>query len=298
MMPEGGAVAKPPRRILVAGCGYVGLPLALNLAGEGHTVWGLRREAQDLPAPVRPLSADLTNEGSLDVLPAEVDDLVFCPSAGGRGSAARYRAIYAEGLQRLLDRMAPRRLIFVSSTGVFGQRHGEWVDEGSEPDPALVSGQCMLEAERVAATCDGAVVVRFSGIYGPGRIRLIRRLRAGDAVCVRDRPRYLNQIHRDDCAGVIRHVLELEDPAPVYLATDHEPASKFEVWQWLAARLGIPGPRQVDSGDPDLPRDERGNKRCSNRRLRDSGYSFRFPDYRYGYAGLLTSQAEPSESGE
>ena len=284
-----------PRRILVAGCGYVGMRAGELLAEAGHAVWGLRRRVALLPPCIRPVAADLTDPSSLGELPAGLDEAVFCPSAGGKGGADHYRAVYVDGLRLLLDRQHEtdpplRRLLMVSSTGVYGQHRGEWVDETSITEPSMISGRSILEAERLAGSFGRAVIVRLGGIYGPGRIRLIRSLRQGRAVCVRGRPRYLNQIHREDCAGVIEHLLALGRPDPVYVAADDEPSSRLDVWRWLAARLGVAGPRVVDPGDPDAPVEARGNKRCRNTRLRRSGYRFRYPTFRDGYGELAGAE--------
>ena len=282
----------------------------------------MRRSAQRLPAPLRPLPVDVTDRRALERMIPPVDVVVYAVAAGRRDEEACRRA-YVGGVAALLDVLEgraepPRRVFFVSSTSVYGERAGAWVDEATPMQPGGFSGECLVAGERrMLASPIPATVVRFGGIYGPGRGWLIERARAG-ASCVDDPPRFTNRIHRDDCAGVLAHLIARTwergrpvsdgrdmaagnaaggtpagaDDAPndvdgVYVAVDDAPATECEVLAWLAARLGAPAPRRV--------RDEeaaaRGSgKRCSNARLRAGGYRFRYPTYREGYAAVLAGE--------
>lgn len=266
-------------RVLIAGCGYVGSELARRLA-EDHDVWGLRRTAGELPAGVRPLAGDVTDPSTLE-LPDDVDALVYAVSPGRREEAA-YRAAYVHGLRTVLTALGsrPARLLFVSSTAVYGQSDGSVVDEESPTDPSSFAGRVLLEAEAVAQAAGGSVL-RLAGIYGPGRTRLIDQVRAGEATYPSPDV-HTNRIHRDDGAGALAHLLTLGDPAPVYLGVDDDPAPRGEVLRWLADRLDAPRPHEA----PDA-RTRGGDKRCSNARLRASGYDLTYPSYRDGYAAML-----------
>lgn len=278
--------------MLIAGCGYVGSALAHELAGEGRTVWGLRRSPEGLPEGVLPVAADLSRPHTLDGLPRAVDAVVYCASADTSSEEA-YRTAYVEGPRNLLDALgrrgaAPRRLLFVSSTAVYGQEGGSWVDEDSPTRPTDFRGRVLLEAEALVGAWEATgIVVRFGGIYGPGRTRLVERVRSGEARCARGEPRYSNRIHRDDCAGVLRHLLDRPDPRGLYLGVDREPAERCEVLRWLARRLGVPDPPVVE-GEREGRR--RSNKRCSSDRLVAEGYRFRHPTYREGYGDLLAEE--------
>jgi nucleoside-diphosphate-sugar epimerase len=125
-------------------------------------------------------------------------------------------------------------------------------------------------------------VVRFGGIYGPGRASLIERVRSGEATYPATYRQYQNRIHRDDCAGVLAYLMSHGEPASLYLGVDDEPTEKRVVLSWLADRLGAPPPRAVAEAVSD-----RGNKRCRNARLRRAGYRFRYPNFRAGYGALL-----------
>jgi nucleoside-diphosphate-sugar epimerase len=274
-------------RVLIAGCGDVGGELGRRLVADGHRVFGLRRNAAALPPEVEPVAADLGVPASLAAVPEAVSLLVYSAAADGFSDEAYQRA-YVSGVRNVLDALSDhplRRVLFVSSTGVYGQDDGGWVDEGSPTEPAGFSGRRLLEGERLVARCGApSVSVRFGGIYGPGRTRLIDRVRAG-ATCSESPVTWTNRIHRDDCAGVLRHLAWLDDPAPVYVGVDCEPAAQCEVLDWLASAIGAPRPRRA----PGARRGRGGNKRCSNRRLLASGYRFAYPSYREGYGAMLAA---------
>jgi nucleoside-diphosphate-sugar epimerase len=153
------------------------------------------------------------------------------------------------------------------------------VDESSPTEPSAFNGEILLEAESVAQAA-GGLVVRFSGIYGPGRDFLLRQIAAGRARCREQPAQWTNRIHADDCAAVLAHLLELDRPESLYCASDCRPSPRCEVLDWLARRLGQPQPaREIDSGGQ--------GKRIDNRRLLASGYDFLYPDYQSGYGALL-----------
>ena len=276
-------------RILIAGCGYVGSALGVALDGGSHNVWGLRRRATSLPWGVRPVEADLGVPSSLTDLPARLDTVFYMAAPGGRDEAL-YRATYVEGLRNLLEALAaqkqsPARILFVSSTSVYGERNGEWVDESTPEHPEGLAGRLLLEAERTLRESPfPGVVVRFGGIYGPRRAGLVDRVRAAQAE-IPPTPVYTNRIHRDDCVGALLHLMSLPDPEQVYLGVDDEPADLASVYHWLAGVLGAAEPRV----GADAPR-SRGSKRCRNDRLVASGYAFRYPSFREGYAAILAEQ--------
>jgi nucleoside-diphosphate-sugar epimerase len=282
-------------RVLVAGCGYLGSALASELAADGHAVFGLRRNPAGLPPGVTAVAADLDDLATLRSLPRGLDVVVYAAAADGFSDAA-YRASYVDGPRHLIAALAaagerPRRLLFTSSTAVYGQSDGVWVDETSATDPPGFSGARLLEGEAVVAGGPfPSVVVRLGGIYGPGRTRLVESVRSGAARLRRGPPRYTNRIHRDDGAGALRHLIGLASPEACYLAVDSEPADERDVLRFLARALGVPEPPEADPAEGPGARPgerPRGSKRCSNRRLLASGYALRFPTFREGYAALV-----------
>ncbi|PIE83568.1 MAG: NAD(P)-dependent oxidoreductase [Candidatus Contendobacter odensis] len=287
-------------RILIAGCGDIGTTLGLSLSTQGHTVWGLKRHPDPLPSPLQTIAADLTDPNSLHALPPDMDFVVYSAAASGF-SEARYRDAYVNGVYNLLEvlhhtHQHPKRILFTSSTSVYGQNQGEWVDEDSPAEANSFSGRCIREGEQLLWDSPWlAISVRFGGIYGPGRTRLIDSVREGSATRTIGQPVYTNRIHRDDCARVLQHVMTLPDPEPLYIAVDDDPAPLDDVLCWLAAQLGVSAPPLVEQ-TPLKPGSERrgnaalrqrANKRCCNARLRASGFQFRYPGYRDGYGELL-----------
>lgn len=279
-----------PRRVLIAGCGYLGGALAGRLIAEGHEVFGLCRGDSPLPAGVERVTADLSEPASLAALPGELDVVVYAASPDERSDAA-YEEIYLTGvrhLQELLDRRSPalERFLFVSSTTVYAQQDGSWVDEESATEPSHFSGRRLLEAERLVRAgpgCGG--VLRLAGIYGPGRTGLLERVRRGAARYMPGPSHYTNRIHRDDAAGILHHLLGGAPAPPCLLGVDSAPAPEREVQEWLAHRLGAPPPRPAPP-DPG-GRKALGNRRCSNTRLLARGYRLQFPSWREGYAAHL-----------
>jgi len=297
------AAGGAPASVLIVGCGYVGSELARQLVADGVRVFGVRRDPTGLPDGVVPVAADVTDPASLRAaLPHEVDAIVYAVSPATRSGDA-YRRAYVDGLRHVVATIAgassrfPGRLILVGSTGVYGTSDGSRVDEDTPPAPSDPPGEALLEAEAAArALGTPGVVLRLGGIYGPGRDRTIRQVRSGNADCP-EPGRFGNRIHRDDAAGAVRHLLAVPDPAPVYLGVDLDPADLRDVYRWIARTTGVADPcrdepRPGGAGAPKATR--RGtNKRCSSARLVTSGFRFRYPTFREGYAALL-EQDTPS----
>ncbi|HET8700514.1 MAG TPA: SDR family oxidoreductase [Nitrococcus sp.] len=275
-------------RVLIAGCGKIGTRLGEELASLGDEVWGLRRGRIQLPAPLRTLTADLNHPESLRSIPGEITQVFYLATPSAYTDEA-YQLTYVEGLRNLLQvlagqNQAPRRVLFVSSTAVYAQHGGEWVDETSPTAPTGFSGQRLLEAEHLLQQGPfPGLVVRFGGIYGPGRDAMIRKVRAGEP-CRAEPPLYTNRIHEDDCIGVLRHLGRLATPDAVYLGVDDAPCTQCELMDWLAEQLGQARPPRA-SAVTGTPR--AGSKRCCNARLKASGYALCFPTYREGYRAML-----------
>ncbi|MHA6204466.1 NAD-dependent epimerase/dehydratase family protein [Dyella soli] len=272
-------------RVLIAGCGDVGLRVAQRLLARGDEVWALRRSVQAPDAGgIRWLAGDLTLPESLRGLPHGITRLVYLPAPDARDAAA-YRAVFVDGLRYLLDALDSRvleRVLLVSSSAVHGEHGGAWVDETTAPDPPGFNGAVLLEAERwLAAQPLASVVLRLAGLYGPERLQLVERLRAGVVRVPREVPHWANRIHVDDAAAAIVHLLSLRAAMPLYLGVDDTPLPLDVLYDHLAAIIGAPRP--ADGPAPPGV----GSKRLSNARLRDSGFVPRWPDAREGYAALL-----------
>lgn len=286
------------QRILIAGCGDIGSNLGRQLGAAGYSVWGLKRDPSDLAPPLQPLAADLSDPATLQ-LPPHLDAVIYSAAAASF-SAADYQAAYVDGVRNLIAalrqaRQSPQKILFVSSTAVYGQCAGEWVDEDTPAQAAGFAGACLRQGERLIWESGWpASVVRFGGIYGPGRTRLIESVRHASAQRPAGNPLYTNRIHRDDCVRVLAHVLELAVAEPLYLAVDDAPAPLDEVLCWIAEQIGVAPPplaaEAIKPGAetrPDPQTRRRTSKRCRNTRLRNSGFHFRYPSYKEGYASLL-----------
>lgn len=268
-------------RILIAGCGDVGNALGKRLLADGCEVWGVRRHIDKLATGIRPWQIDLRDSATFGTPPAAFDFVFYTASADRREEEA-YRAIYVDGLRSLVDALRHHksplsRILFTSSTAVYGQSGGEWVDEDSATEPSGFNGRILLEAESILDDAQEASInVRLSGIYGPGRTRLVRKVWSGEATAT---DAWTNRIHVEDCAGVLHHLMRLSEPQSLYLGSDDVPATTAEVVEWMSRELGIPVPERTQSG--------RANKRCRNTRLRQSGYRFRYPSFREGYPQIV-----------
>ncbi|MCD8522317.1 MAG: SDR family oxidoreductase [Saccharospirillaceae bacterium] len=276
-------------RILIVGAGDIGGNLAQQLQAGGHQVWGVRRSDKPIGEGIGLIQADVADAETLQSLPEDLDILVYSV-ASPVFSKEGYHDYYYKGLRNVLRALKGQKLkraFFVSSSSVYHQMQGEWVDETTETKPTSFAGKEMLAAEQALLNDKlPGTVVRFTGIYGPGRTRMIEQARQGSH-CDPEPPVWTNRIHRDDCLGVLQWLIEraladkpLDD---IYLATDDEPATLFDVLEWMKDRIGDVEP------DHDVPEaSRRANRRCSNKRLRELGYDFKFSNYREGYDQLLT----------
>lgn len=280
-------------QVVIAGCGYVGNALAGKLVDDGHEVFGVRRDASNLTAGIESISGDVAEPASLGPAPQRVEYAVFAVGADD-GTEQAYRKAYLDGLAGFLEWLGnegqrPRRIVMTSSTSVYGQRRGEPIDEDSPTHPTQFRGETMLASEGLlAASGIQSIVVRLGGIYGPGRTSLLERARAGK-LRRRATQHFTNRIHRDDAAGLIRHLLFHPSPQALYLGVDDEPAEDGPLYSWLAKELGVPEPCGEDEETSAGVRGVVGSKRCSNRRARESGYVFRYPTFREGYGELIRS---------
>ncbi len=289
-------------RVLVVGCGYVGWPLALELARRGHTTFGLRRSPDKLIAPpatpnlVTLLAADITQPASLETLPRNFDWVVNCVASGG-GDATDYRRLYLGGMRNLIHWLDPQprqppRILYTSSTGVYGQNDGSEVDEASVTAPTTATAKILLETEQAllsaaSAKHFAAVVLRVAGIYGPERGYLLKQFLQNEARIESDGGRTLNMIHRTDLIHTIITALETARAGTIYNVVDDAPVSQLEFFRWLSCQLHRPLP-------PTMPGTTAGrkrgltNKRVANRKLKtELGVKLIYPSYREGYADLI-----------
>jgi nucleoside-diphosphate-sugar epimerase len=280
-------------KIVIVGAGYVGRALAERLIRTGHEVWAARRSAvrpEDALAGARHLALDVTQNVGLEQLPTNADAIVFAVSPGS-GSDEAYRSTYPVGVSNVLSRAPSARVLLVSSTSVYGQDAGEWVDEASPTEPPTSTGRRILEAEQLLLAGKKHVVVRASGIYGPGRTSLVDRVRSGEARLPASAV-YTNRIHRDDLARVLQFLIERPQENGCFVATDTEPVELGQLLVWLAARLSVPSPPVSAEADAEPRTRHRFSRRCLPHRLQALGFTWRYPTFREGY-GVLLGDAPP-----
>jgi nucleoside-diphosphate-sugar epimerase len=222
------------------------------------------------------------------VVPANLDGIVYCLTPSSYDPEG-YEAAFIAGLSNLLSATrgsSVKRLLFVSSSSVYGQDDDSWVDETSETKPSRYTGEKILGGERLALDSKiPATVVRFSGIYGPSRQRFLESVVKGMLVPAKPAP-YTNRIHEQDACRALCHLMRQslggENIADCYLASDCEPARLDEVVGWVCEQVtrAPPAPDARTGG-------RAGSKRCNNQRLLDSGFVFQYPDYRAGYREMI-----------
>ena len=255
-------------RNVIVGCGFVGTRLARNLIEDGQNVVAVTRSGISIEG-VESIERDVTDD---DLELPDADRIFYLVSAGGRDADA-YRAAYVDGLRNTLATTdAP--LVYSSSTGVYETDDGSWVDEETRVEPTTERTRVLLRAEELVRERDDGTVVRFGGLYGPGRIGVERYL--GDTTV---KAGYLNLIRGVDAASALLAAHEGDDD--LYVAVDDEPVDRHELARWMSERVGRPHGELVD--ETRSP-----NKRCSNERLRSTGWTPEYPTYREGYVSLLS----------
>jgi len=256
---------------IIIGAGDLGLRVAGLRAGLGDAVWALRRRNLPVPEGIQALAGDLHSPADLALLPANADWMVFCATPDSRNARA-YQRLYVDGFRQARDLLKPKRCLFVSSTAVYAQNHGEWVNESSDAAADTFNGRALREAERICLQEPSGRVLRLSGITGPGRNMLINKALLG-LECANV---WSNRIHIADAAAAVSHVLELTARQPLWIANDDTPALQCEVVNWIRQCHNLPplpAPEGLAQG-----------RRVSNAQLKASGWQPRFASYRESYA--------------
>ncbi len=275
-------------RRLVVGCGYLGERLAARWLTEGSRVWGVvRSESRAAELAARGIEAvvrDVTAANSPAGLP-EVDTVVWSVSYD-RGSGQSYHDVHVAGLRRLLDSLPGQpRIVFISSTGVWGDEDGNVVDEQTEPHPARDAGRVLLEAESLLGNhpLGPGTSLRLAGIYGPDRLPRLDDLRAGRPLAA-DPDSWLNLIHVDDAASVVMAVASHPSPGPLYVVSDGRPVRRRDFYSRLADLTGSPPPEWTEPA----AEGRGGDKRVDPGRLfAEIRPSLAHPDALLSLAGML-----------
>lgn len=291
---------------LIIGCGYVGLPVAMKWLEQGHTVFALTRSkvraSEFVKLGIRPIVGDISQPESLKKLP-EAETVLYAVGFDRAANQSR-REIYIHGLGNVLSELKDRiqKIIYLSSTSVYGQSTGEWVDEASVCEPARENGKICLEAEQLLAEQKTSLVVilRLAGIYGPKRLLArMEQIKAGEPLLGRP-DAYLNLVHVTD---IVNTVLKCDAESQLdshYLVSDNCPITRQVYYETLAQILNAPVPRfSSDLPNQSVMKSSRQhsteratglNKRCNNQRLREElGVELVYPTIREGLSQAITN---------
>jgi nucleoside-diphosphate-sugar epimerase len=265
-------------RVLIAGCGYVGTASANLFADAGWEVTGWTRSK----ASAEQISAGAISATAIDISDLEsvrrnsfdADVAVHCAGATERDDHS-YGQVYRKGVANLAASFPRARLIFTSSTSVYAQQDGSWVNEESLAEPLTERGKILREAEDIILD-HGGLVLRVAGIYGPGRSFLLRSvINRAPLVSVNDR--LVNQVHRDDVAAAIFFLAQQRTVSSprIFNVVDDLPVVRSEILTWLSTELGIPlSPPEGIEG-----KRSESNKRVSNAKLRALGWAPIYSNY-------------------
>lgn len=281
-----------PNSLLIVGCGDLGARTGELLRSSGFDLGGVCRNTSRLPAGFTAYAADYCEMGSLAFLEEAAPDYLLLTLKPTEFSAQGYQRGFPQAMANVLSGLGahqPKAIFMVSSTRVFAERDGGWVDEESPLAQEGYAAKAIIEAEEMLQNSGhSSCIVRFAGIYGDPEGRLITRLGRGE-VCAQTPLKYSNRIHRDDCAGFIVHLLALghADRQSIYIGVDSQPVPGHEVEQWLARKIN---PDAVLTEVDSVGMRSLGHKRCSNRRMLESGYTMQYDGYQAGYGAVVAAR--------
>lgn len=282
---------------LVFGCGYLGFRVAKLWRRSGEEVIAVTRSTakatQFSAAGLQPLIADLNQPETLAPISqlTGIDTVLFAVGFDRLGGGT-IREVYVDGLSRVADRLsAVSRLIYIGSTGVYGQVAGDVVDETSPCHPVREGGIACLGAEqflRQSNLANRTIILRLAGIYGPDRVPRVRELQAGAPIAA-PAEGCLNLIHVDDAARIVLLAEQRVAPPKLYCVSDGQAVQRAEYYRELARLVGAPPPRFVDP-PPDSPAAQRAgsDKRVSNALLmHELAPALLYPSFREGLRSIL-----------
>jgi nucleoside-diphosphate-sugar epimerase len=289
---------------LIFGCGYLGERVARRWQEAGHDVVIVTRSRERADAfrqaGYGAVVADVTQAATLVDLPAA--ETVLFAVGFDRSAGGSIEEVYAGGVKNVLAALPADvgRFIYISTTGVYGNAGGDWVDEETPPDPQRDGGRASLAAEQVLAEssfADRSIVLRLAGIYGPGRIPFLDKLRAGEPIPAVSTG-HLNLIHVEDAAAVVVAAAaelvqgtgdKLNRKRRVFCVSDGNPVERGAYYHEVARLVGAPPPTFVtpDLNSPRAARAEADRRVKNTRMLAELGVPLAFPDYRAGLAAIL-----------
>jgi electron-transferring-flavoprotein dehydrogenase len=259
-----------PFTLAIIGAGDLGLRVAQLRVALGDVVWAMRRRAMPMPDGVHAVIGDMNMVEHLQQMPKNPDLMLFCATPDQRTEQS-YRHVFLDGLQSAMRTLQPCRTFFISSTAVYAQNNGQWLDESSAVNPERFNGKVLHEAEQICLQTTGNVVLRLSGLVGPNRTMLINKALRGEGL----QNTWTNRIHIDDAASAISFLMTLPEMPAEINVTDDLPALQMEVVNWIRTRHNVPMlPLAVTDAS---------GKRISNARLKALGWHPKYPSYKESY---------------
>ena len=287
-----------PQRLvkLVCGCGYLGERVARKWVESGNDVWVTTRSATRADelsrAGFHPLVVDVTHPFTLPVDLSDLDTVLWAVGFD-RSSHQSIEDVYVEGLRNVLAALPSKvnRFIFISSTGVYGQSNGVWVDEQARCLPTRPGGRAYVIAEDLLAkheTGKRRVILRLAGIYGPQRIPKLAAVRAGELI---ESPQngFLNLIHIDDAVQVVLAAERYAMPPALFVVADGRPVLRGDFYCELARLLKAPPPKFAEppAGSSTANRASTDKRVCNEFMKTALGVSLRYPSFREGLAAIV-----------
>ena len=278
-------------RVALIGCGDIGIALAQGLVLQDYRCLGLRRSPPAGTEGMQWLAADYTEVSDLQPMIEWKPDYLVITLKPAAYTEAGYQQGYVAGAQAIAKAISGcklKRVFYVSSTRVYGESDGGWVDETSPLATEGYAALALIAAEQTIAAAADTTLIRCAGIYDGAtfyRLRIERGLWSSSQPII-----YTNRIHRADCVGFLGHLIHLEQQGkalqPVYNAADNRPAPRHQLERWLADQLGLipPNDASVPAHSPES------HKRVSNEALTASGYSLRYTSFEEGYAAELSKR--------
>jgi nucleoside-diphosphate-sugar epimerase len=283
---------------LVVGHGYLGSRVAKLWQSQGDTVFVTTRDPQKVAAleasGLRPIVCDVANPASLVPRLPEVNTVVYAVGFDPSGDKGM-REVCVGGLKNVLNALpaSTKRVIYISTTGVYGQDDGSWINEDSPCQPSRESGRVFLEAEEALQTHafgQQTIILRLAGIYGPGRIPSAEDLRVGKAIQASANA-YLNLIHVDDAAQIVVAVEAHAKPPRTYLVADGHPVVRREFYSEVSHIFRTP-PLLFEAPTAGVARRGNTSKRVSNARLlSEVSVEFKYRTYREGLSAIADNSA-------
>lgn len=288
---------------LILGCGYLGQRVARRWLNQGHSVSAItrsqRRAGEFARESITPIVADITQNTSLPTLP-HFDTVLF--SVGfDRAIAHSIHEVYTGGLRNAILALAgnpPRRFVYISSTGVYGDAGGEWINEDTPCNPTREGGKACLAAESLLTGSPLgpiSIILRLAGIYGPGRLPRKADLLAGVPLMASERG-YLNLIHVADAAAAVDLAVENCVPPKLYVLSDGSPVMRGDYYKEVAQQVNAPPPQFDETTNSSRTARALSDKRVSNARIvSELGFSPRYSNYREGISASLREEKDADQ---